>query len=432
VTAASLRADALYRIQRYEEAGNACETALLAAQRADSDSLASRLAAAIPICYYRHADSLATQGKTEPTALALRFEEIAVRWPDYEHASLAQYRAGVIRLEAGKVEDGVAALETLIHAFPESEYGRDAHLMIASAWQKAGRPQEAAAALLGFADHYPGDDSASDAMLEAANLLEASGHNDRAEACRLLYIDRHPEDVETALAILEPLARRDLSAARQDQSIVALTSSGTSQLARYLALARAHPELSSPEIEAESRFLEADVVYGTYMVLSLDQPLERSIEIKRTHLEAVLTAYRQCAEVGVPSWSQAAAFRIGQTLIAFGESLEASERPADLTENDLVAYENVLFEQAWGFYDRGEAVWSELLTHEDGDTDGWLARTRHALWERLADRFLHQPEVEYPLITASAPTRPASVSDDQTALTGDLVTVEGNPEQDRH
>ena len=77
-----------------------------------------------------------------------------------------------------------------------------------------------------------------------------------------------------------------------------------------------------------------------------------------------------------------------------------------LSGDDLEAYDGVLEEQCWAFYDRGEKVWSELLQQAakaSQDPGGWIAKTQQALWPRLAERFLYQPEVEYPLVAASPP-----------------------------
>jgi hypothetical protein len=105
-------------------------------------------------------------------------------------------------------------------------------------------------------------------------------------------------------------------------------------------------------------------------------------------------------------YSRASAHRIGQTLIHFGDALVTSERPTGLSEDALLAYDEVLEEQAWEFFDRGEDVWSELLqqTREAKEDPGqWIARTREALWPRLAWRFLYRPEVDYPLVAAVPP-----------------------------
>jgi hypothetical protein len=106
----------------------------------------------------------------------------------------------------------------------------------------------------------------------------------------------------------------------------------------------------------------------------------------------------------VPEWAHAATFRIGEALVAFGEALEKSERPADLSGADLKGYEDVLAEQSQAFADRGEGVWTELLRKKgDGTEDAWVQKARTSLWSRLGSRFAFLPEVEYPVIPASAP-----------------------------
>jgi hypothetical protein len=140
--------------------------------------------------------------------------------------------------------------------------------------------------------------------------------------------------------------------------------------------------------------------------MRLTQPLPPSIEEKKARLEEVLALYNECATHGVAEYARASAYRIGEVLIAFGDALVASERPDGLSEDDLIAYDDVLTEQSWEFYDRGEDVWSELLRQlgdADDDPGGWIARTRDALWPRLAQRFMHRPEVDYPLVAATPP-----------------------------
>src|SRR5262249_35589170 len=114
-------------------------------------------------------------------------------------------------------------------------------------------------------------------------------------------------------------------------------------------------------------------------------------------------------DTGVPEWAHAAAFRTGQALVAFAEALEKSERPADLSGDDLKAYENVLMEQSLPFHERGEAVWSDLVRRSQGDAaDAGTTRARELLWARLGDRFLFQPDIEFPVIEASGPGRTRS------------------------
>jgi hypothetical protein len=185
----------------------------------------------------------------------------------------------------------------------------------------------------------------------------------------------------------------------------------SSELREYLALAAQHPDLAAPAILAQADFLAAEEAFASFGALRLTQPLPASLEKKNQALEALLAKYNECSGRGVAEYTRASAHRIGQALIGFGDALAESERPADLAGDDLTAYEDVIAEQAWGFYDRGENVWSDMLRQigdSDDDPGQWVARTREALWPRLAQRFMYRPEPEYPVLVARPPAEPES------------------------
>ncbi len=428
--AARLRADAFFRLERFEDAGAAYERALATAQRAGVDSLARYASAAIPVCYFRHADAAVAKDSTAHEKHAALFERVAVRWPNYEHAHVAKYRAGLAWLAAGSRAAGIQALEELIRDFPRSEYVRDARLQIAHAWEKSGERERAAEAWAAFAASHPDDESAGEALLKSADLLEAAGLTGRADATRIAYIRLHPEDVEMAMEIYEKLARREVAALGTDKPISSLlpkpappakkkaktkpaapdTTRPASHLAEYLRRAGLRPDLASKDLIAEVRFLQGDEARRAYVGARLTQPLDKSITVRQRLLDSLIAAYGRSAEVGVAKWAQASAFRIGEALIGFGEALEKSERPADLTGDDLIAYEDVLLGQADAFHARGEQVWTDLLRAQRDETAAseWVAKARESLWQRLARRFFYMPEAEHPLAAATPAERQRS------------------------
>lgn len=44
-----------------------------------------------------------------------------------------------------------------------------------------------------------------------------------------------------------------------------------------------------------------------------------------------------------------------------------------------------------------------LAPSGDEDPDNWVSITKTELWPRIARRFLHLPELDYPLVQAEAP-----------------------------
>jgi TolA-binding protein len=423
--AAALKAEALFRIERFDAAGEAFEAARLAATGAGNDSLAARAAAAVPVCHFRHAESVARDDTGNPARHAELFARVAERWPAYEHAHLAQYRAALAWLEAPDAPRGVAAMRALIERFPASEYVKDAHLRIASTYEKEGDLTRAAEAYADFGGRFASDSLAASAWLRSADLFDSAGAAPRAEAIRLDYLDRYPDDHEAALEILEPLARRELAKAGPAVPISALLAAGAkagprAPLTGYLARAARHPALASRDLLAEVRWLEAEEARAACEAVRLTLPLDKSIAKRQAALDTLLARCRRTVDMGVPRFAHAATYRIGEALIRFGEALEASERPADISGDDRLAYEDVLVEKSQAFYDRGEQVWEELLRAKGRDAAGdtWIAEARGALWKRLGERFYFKPEVEFPSIEEKAPAMSAD-----SAKAGDARTA---------
>jgi len=423
--AEALRGDAFYRAGFFDRAGDAYGTAQGLARGAGQDSLVAALEPLLPHCAYRHAEAVEARGNGAAEAASL-FEGVAERWPGDELAPQALYRAGLDYRKAGDPGRAVAAWTRYLDTYPDHDYGRDAYLQIASTWEAADRTADAARAYERVSLAFPEDEGAPDALLKATELLAASGDSVGAEDLQLSYVERFPEDVETGMAILAPLATRELDALDPGRPVSSLTRRAAdgkpaTRLAAYLSLAGDHKELADPELLARVRFLEGEELLPAYQALALRQPLEASIEAKKAVLEDVIATYGKCAEYGVTEWTRAAAYRIGEALVSFGTALEESERPGGVEGDDLLAYEDVLYEQAWGFQEKGEAAWADLLRRtreESGDPGGWIARTQRSLWPRLAQRFLFMPEVEFPLVAGTAPA-PAPTGEGTPAGVGE-------------
>ncbi|MGH7730979.1 MAG: tetratricopeptide repeat protein, partial [Candidatus Eiseniibacteriota bacterium] len=358
------------------------------------------------------------------------FQQVATRWPRYEHGHLAQYRAGLAWSRAGRPQQAVRAFQAVIDSFPRSVYVRDAHLEIAKAWEAEGDKERSAAAFARYAERYPKDKGAADAWLKAADLYAAAGKEDRALAIRLAYIERYPADVETAMEVYESLATKELATvtpsrpistllpppapvekprkgakARKGAKVVPVAPAPPpSRLAEYLKRATSHPTLASRGILAQVSYLKAEEARPAYDALRIRQPLPPSIAAKQKSLDRLMGLYRESVDMGVPEWAHASTFRIGEALVSFGDALERSERPADLQGDALRAYEDVVLERAGQFATRGEDVWSELLRQKkkDAGDDPWLAKAQSALWQRLGDRFAGIAEADYPLLSARA------------------------------
>lgn len=406
--ALALRADVFYRGADYATAAEAYADAERVARAARQDSLAAEVAALVPHSRYLHAESL------HGTEAAAAFEGVARGWPEFAEAENALYRAGAGFAEGNDVLGATRCFEELLRRHPQGEYARDAHLQLAATLEDAGRSADAARAQEHFAEAFPADPEAGPALLHAADLWRQEGNEPAAEATERTYIERFPEDRKTAAAVFHRGATRDLerlcevdaySPALRRGAVQPLLAAGT-DLGRYLEIAAADSTLADPALLGRLAFLEAEEKRTEYEEIRLTQPLAASLERKKAALEAAIGAYGTVVKRGISPWSQAATFRIGECLIGFGDRLRESERPADLSGDDLLAYDEVLDEQAWTFYDQGEGAWEELLRRVDPaleDEGRWLERTQGSLWPRVAERFVHVSAADHPVVAAVRP-----------------------------
>lgn len=416
--AARLRSESLYATAEanpkqsvFPQAAEAFDLAARLAREAGDDSTATTLNTMVPHCHEREADRVALAHGGDHRKSAELFERLADQWPSYEHSHRALYRAGLGYDADGDVTDAVRAWTGLSQRYPESEYARDSRLNVAKAWERSERPAAAARAYRDFATDFPADADAGSALMLAADLFLAAGDVVSSEVAQTSYLERFPDDVETAVEILETRATRELDSVGPGEPVSALLAlagdgaASPSHLARYIELTNARPDLAAPKLLARVRFLRGEEARTAYERTRITLPLAPSVAQKKSLLENVLEEYRNAAAYEIAPWNRASAVRIGECLVAFGDALMESERPADLTEDDLYAYEEVLEEQSWQFFDRGEEAWAELVrqtgaaTAEDVD-DEWVHAARRQLWPRVATRFLHRPEVVYPLIAA--------------------------------
>ncbi|MCP4573440.1 MAG: tetratricopeptide repeat protein [bacterium] len=406
LAALRMSGDAWYGLREYASAGDAYQWTLELARSSRTDSVVTVVEPLVPHSHYRHAEEIAAADSVHGVAEAAPlFAQVADRWPTCENADLALYRAG-LGYATTDPDAAVAAWQRLLTRYPTSAYARDSALQIAATHETRGQPLAAAAALDRFSTAFAADPDASSALLKASDLLANAGDSVGAEDLKSAFLQRFPEETETVMAIREERAAQALAGLAADQA-----PRTEPVLRAYLELAATHPKLASPEILARVAFLEAEREYSRYTAVELTQPLPAAIQAKQQSLEELLGMYAACTRYGIAEYTRAAAFRTGQAITHFGDALLASERPAELHGDDLLAYEEVLAEQSWPFYDRGEAAWTDLLRQtgsEQEDPGSWLAQTRRELWPRVAGRFLHLPEAEYPLVAAVQPAEPTA------------------------
>jgi len=158
--------------------------------------------------------------------------------------------------------------------------------------------------------------------------------------------------------------------------IVADRSAGSARTDRSRALA------------AKATLTLAAPVRDEFVRIKLVVPLKKSLAEKRKAMEAALKAYADAADYQVADVTTAATFESAELYRQLGKDLMSSERPRNLSKDELEQYDVLLEEQAFPFEEKAIKL-HEVNTARtrDGTYDEWVQKSFAALAQLNPGRY---------------------------------------------
>jgi hypothetical protein len=119
-----------------------------------------------------------------------------------------------------------------------------------------------------------------------------------------------------------------------------------------------------------------------YRKVTLVEPLQKNLKLKKAKMEEVLKAYGAASEYGVAEVTTAATFHTAALYRDFGKALMASQRPKKLSKAELEQYNVMLEEQAFPFEEKSAELHEiNARRSADGVYDQWVKSSFAALGE---------------------------------------------------
>jgi TolA-binding protein len=336
----------------------------------------------------RIASSIYKQGEQARTAGQLdvaveHFLRVSRAAPASFVRPTAEYDAGAALIQMGDWQRATAVLEDFRSAFPNHELAADVTTKLAVAYVEAGNSARAAGEFERIADGDGPVEVKREALWRSAELYEKTGQSVAATAAYGRFVERYPTPVVEAVEARQKLI--DLAGAAGNHAermrwmrdlVIADAGAGAERTdrTRYLA-AKAQLELAAPTRDA---FLSTRLVV----------PLDKSLEAKQARMQEALAAYGQAADYGIAEVTTAANYEIAELYHALGKDLYASERPPELTAEELEQYDILLEEQAFPFEEEAiELHETNAARTTEGIYDEWVRKSFAALVELLPGRY---------------------------------------------
>jgi cellulose synthase operon protein C len=352
--------------------------ALMPAADPERAVIVERLAASI----YKEGELRAKSG--DNAAAVEDFLRVSALAPTSKVRANADFDAAALLIKDKQWDRSIVVLEGFRHNFPQSPLQVEVTRDLAVAYTESNHPGQAAAEFEQIAQ-TPSEspDVQREATLQAADLYDKAGNTAKSRAMLESFVKHFPQPLNPAMEARNKLtvitAKLGDTGARDywlRDIIAADRAAGAARTDRSRALAaKATLTLAAPAREEFKR-------------IKLVAPLKKSLAEKRKAMEAALKAYEQAADYQVAEVTTAATFESAELYRQLGKDLMSSDRPKNLSKDELEQYDVLLEEQAFPFEEKAIKL-HELNTAraKDGTYDEWVQKSFAALAQLNPGRY---------------------------------------------
>ncbi len=340
--------------------------------------IVERLAASI----YKQGEQKSKSG--DSAAAVDDFLRVAALAPTSKVRANADFDAAALLIKDKQWDRAVVVLEGFRRNFPQSPLQTDVTRDLAVAYTESNHPGQAAAEFEQIAQTQgESPDVQREATLQAADLYDKAGNAAKSRAMLEAFVKHFPQPLNPAMEARNKLslitAKSGDTVARDfwlRDIIAADRAAGAARSDRSRALAaRATLTLAAP-------------VREQFRSIKLVVPLKKSLAEKRKAMEAALKAYEQAADYQVAEITTAATFESAELYRQLGKDLMSSERPKNLSKDELEQYNVLLEEQAFPFEEKAIKLHEvNIARTKDGTDDEWVQKSFAALAQLNPGRY---------------------------------------------
>ena len=340
--------------------------------------IVERLAASI----YKQGELRAKSG--DSAAAVEDFLRVSALAPTSKVRANADFDAAALLIKDKQWDRAIVVLVGFRRNFPQSPLQADVTRNLAVAYTESNQPGQAAAEFEQIAQ-TPGEppDVQREATLQAADLYDKAANTTKSRTMLEAFVKHFPQPLNPAMEARNKLgliaAKAGDTGARDywlKDIIAADRAAGAARTDRSRALAaKATLTLAIPAREEFRR-------------IKLVVPLKKSLAAKRKAMEAALKAYEQAVDYQVADVTTAATFESAELYRQLGKDLMSSERPKNLSKDELEQYDVLLEEQAFPFEEKAIKLHEvNVARAKDGTDDEWVQKSFGALAQLNPGRY---------------------------------------------
>lgn len=339
---------------------------------------------------YKQAEQLQQQGQ-DSSAIAL-FLSVGQILPQSQIRPQADFAAATLYLKNKQWKIAITQLKAFKRNFPHHPLNETLSEKLALAyeqtedWAHAAVEMEKAANRL----HHDDPELARIALWKAAEFYEKAGHNTQA----IRVFKRYALTYTTALEALAEAQYRLTRLYETSSDSYRATFWRRKIVQGYYSTGK-HNTARMRYLAAQSAYQMAQPHHQKFKNIALKLPLKSSIAKKQKTMQQALKYYAYVLEIGETSFVTAALYQTASIYQDLASQLISSQRPKNLSAEELEQYEILLEEQAFPFEDRAIQSYiknTDLLSQHTYDQ--WIKKSYQQLRLLLPVRYAKDEKVE--------------------------------------
>lgn len=308
---------------------------------------------------------------------------IATVAPQAEIRMQAEYEAATVLIDMKAWDRAITTLEHFRGSYPGHRLQQEVPLKLAAAYLESGNRLKAANEYEQIAQANYATDIKREAAWQAAELYEKERQSDRSARIYEFYVQQFPDPYSQKVEARYRLTQLYLALGQREKYNYMLNQLVTAD------------EQNNPGHNDRSRYLVAQAALNlaeakldAFHSVQLVEPLAQNLQTKKARMEEALGAYNQAANYRVAEVVTASTYRIGEIYYQFSKNLMESERPKELSKDELEEYNVMLEEQAFPFEEKAIAILETNTRRASGGLyDNWVKKSYGKLKELMPVRY---------------------------------------------
>lgn len=324
---------------------------------------------ALAASLYKQAERFKSAGKTLEAAMA--FERVYAEVPDSDITPVALFNAGVLYEENKEWGSAIRIYATLFQNFPESDYTINALIRWAEIKER-DKDYSMAAQLYERVSTMTGDkELKKHSLYRAIHMYEKEGYFNKLYDTFLKFekqFSRSAEIVELTFKVAK---------SRESAGDIKNAKKLFRKVTNYYKRLGSHATIQDSFFAARAMLRLSDYRKAAFEKVKLVQPLEKNFKKKEALLKKALSGYTAAAKYRIIDITTEATYKMGEMMEHLRDAILTSERPEELTPEQLEEYDFLLEEQALPFEERAISFHETNIrkTLKNGIYNEWIKKS---------------------------------------------------------